>query len=327
MASKRRKGSSSRGNFKKQKSTTSESDHLSNIDFLSNSASRFLQQDIDSLRVKFQGASGKFSVIPRNAGTAETKTDSLVDDLLCIVELNEWPTWIENHPLLRLFIKGQPHVSADPAFVINTRSTTYAHDCMRDKHIRKFRPETGFGEVQIAAEMLACGSENIGAARAVIDQIIFGVRVISTYVTFYKAEIRGGYWTELSNGLPTQHSVVIKRWPPANTDQSDLNLADPAEIKPYLYYRGRWVAYKDVQRFEGALSGVNEEVAIGIMVARSKKRYISLGPKKEVINTEMLTLQEDTKMFTRMLDDKQQKEPKNNIILTDEHDLQVPPDI
>ncbi|CAG8580155.1 9873_t:CDS:2, partial [Paraglomus occultum] len=34
---------------------------------------------------------------------------------------------------------------------------------------------------------------------------------------------------------------------------------------------GRWVAYKDVQRFEGALSGVNEEVAVGIMVARSKR--------------------------------------------------------
>ncbi|CAG8474449.1 7715_t:CDS:2 [Paraglomus occultum] len=287
MAPKRRKGSSSRDNFKKQKSTTSESDHLSDIDFLSNSASRFLQRDIDSLRVKFQGASGKFSVIPRNAGqyvlpqitpnilsdgnfdvdslgitncsvltfinklhkvvlnaavaigTAKT-TDSLVDDLLRIVELNEWPTWIENHPLLRLFIEGQPRVSADPEFVVNKRSTTNACRIdahmiiLEDKHIRNVRPETGFGEVQIAAEMLAYGSENIGAARAVIDQIIFGVRVISTYVTFYKAEIRGGYWTELSNGLPTQHSVVIKRWPPTNNDQSGLNLADPAGRRAVL---------------------------------------------------------------------------------------------
>ncbi|CAG8458335.1 10749_t:CDS:2 [Paraglomus occultum] len=36
---------------------------------------------------------------------------------------------------------------------------------------------------------------------------------------------------------------------------------------------GRWIAYKDIQRFEGALSGVNKEVTVAIMVARSKKGY------------------------------------------------------
>ena len=50
-------------------------------------------------------------------------------------------------------------------------------------------------------QILACGNE---------DQTIFAMRVISTYVTFYKALIPVKYWSELYNGLPEETSVKLK---------------------------------------------------------------------------------------------------------------------
>ncbi|CAG8523652.1 5982_t:CDS:10 [Diversispora eburnea] len=43
------------------------------------------------------------------------------------------------------------------------------------------------------------------------DQIVFGVRVISTYFTFNKTIIPIAYWKELESGLPKNESVVIKK--------------------------------------------------------------------------------------------------------------------
>jgi hypothetical protein len=58
----------------------------------------------------------------------------------------------------------------------------------QDKHLqnKKLYPASGFGEWQIAGEILACGSENV--IKNYVDQEIFAFRVISTYVTFYRAE-------------------------------------------------------------------------------------------------------------------------------------------
>src|SRR3954453_19254507 len=91
-------------------------------------------------------------------------------------------------------------------------------------------PFSGFGENQLAADMLACGFENI--LENLMDQEIFAFRVISTYVTFYRAEIPTSYWEELSNYLPLrERSVVIKRWPKENSRESGLNLTKPEESK------------------------------------------------------------------------------------------------
>jgi hypothetical protein len=53
------------------------------------------------------------------------------------------------------------------------------------------------------------------------------IRVISTYVTFYKAVITSAYWKELESGLPKEQSVRIQRWPARNGLKSGFNLAEP----------------------------------------------------------------------------------------------------
>jgi hypothetical protein len=82
-----------------------------------------------------------------------------------------------------------------------------------------------FGEAQILAEILACGWENLERSRRYIDQTIYAIRFISSYVTFYKTEIPIAYWKELRKGLPQQQSIEILRWPGKNTKESGLDLA------------------------------------------------------------------------------------------------------
>lgn len=53
------------------------------------------------------------------------------------------------------------------------------------------------------------------------------MRVISTYVTFYKAIIKSTYWKELENGLPKKQTVKVQRWPARNGLKNGYNLAEP----------------------------------------------------------------------------------------------------
>ena len=75
--------------------------------------------------------------------------------------------------------------------------------------------------------MLSLGDENNCLAEEHRNQTIFGVRIISTYVTLYKTVISATYWEELGRGLPVDQSVVIKRWPGANGLRTGFNLAEP----------------------------------------------------------------------------------------------------
>ena len=93
--------------------------------------------------------------------------------------------------------------------------------------------------MQLAAEILACGNENY--FRTVFDtgviwdyQIIFAVRVVSTYFTFYRTVISKEYWDELENGLPRKESIVIKRWPGEARPTSGLNIMEPSERQKIL---------------------------------------------------------------------------------------------
>jgi hypothetical protein len=91
----------------------------------------------------------------------------------------------------------------------------------------------GFGEYQLAAEILACGYENM--LDDTVDQEIFALRVISTYVTFYRAKIPASYWKEFVVGLPKKQSIVIKRWPKENNRRNNsLNLAEPSGRKTVI---------------------------------------------------------------------------------------------
>ena len=78
-------------------------------------------------------------------------------------------------------------------------------------------------------EILSCGSENIRSLGEVRprDQTIWAIRVISTYVTFYKATITATYWMELANGLPKGESVKVQRWPGENGLATGFDLAEP----------------------------------------------------------------------------------------------------
>jgi len=90
-------------------------------------------------------------------------------------------------------------------------------------------PSNGFGETQIAVEILACGSENIRSIgrEKYTDQTLWGVRIISTYVTFYKALIPAMYWEELSKGLPKKQSMTVQRWPSENGLKTGFDFAQP----------------------------------------------------------------------------------------------------
>ncbi|RUS15831.1 hypothetical protein BC937DRAFT_91938 [Endogone sp. FLAS-F59071] len=167
-------------------------------------------------------------------GTREAYTDTLVDDLLRIVRFNRWPLKINNHPLCRLFVEGEPYVSSDPEFVVSKKRMAML--IVEDKHLRNVNQTTGFGEAQIAGEILACGDENIRLTgeEGFEDQVIFAARVISTHVTFYKAEIPAEYWEELGDGLPKEQSVEILRWPARNGIRTGLDLAEPDGRKEVL---------------------------------------------------------------------------------------------
>ncbi len=108
----------------------------------------------------------------------------------------------------------------------------------QDKHLknRRITESTGFGEAQIAAEMLACGNENIREIYLgkYAVQEMFAVRVISTYVTFYRTVISTSYWKELGEDLPQKQSVVIERWPRENGIKTGLNLVEPKERKDVI---------------------------------------------------------------------------------------------
>jgi hypothetical protein len=82
-------------------------------------------------------------------------------------------------------------------------------------------------EKRIATEILSCGDKTSRRTFEKSDQTIFAVRFISTYVTFYKAEISMAYWKELDNGLPLNESVLIKRWPGKNGLRTGLDITDP----------------------------------------------------------------------------------------------------
>ncbi|PKC69445.1 hypothetical protein RhiirA1_415679 [Rhizophagus irregularis] len=93
---------------------------------------------------------------------------------------------------------------------------------VEDKHLQTIGLSKGYGEWQIVAEILACSDENMRQARVARDQTIYVVRIISIYVTFYKAVISASYLIELGEGLPQEQSVVILRWPGENILEAGL---------------------------------------------------------------------------------------------------------
>ncbi|CAG8599142.1 11351_t:CDS:2 [Paraglomus occultum] len=155
-------------------------------------------------------------------GTDESKTDSLVNHMLTrFAEFDGEPFGLRVKEYYRLVVSDK-RVSAKPEFVIDKKEV--AMIVVEDKHLKNvIAPD--FGEAQMLAEILACGYENVRLS--ITDQTILAVRVISSYVTFYKAEIPVAYWRELRRGLPQKQSITILRWPGRNDPNAGLDLAEP----------------------------------------------------------------------------------------------------
>ncbi|CAG8613916.1 15730_t:CDS:2 [Funneliformis mosseae] len=165
-------------------------------------------------------------------GMDESMTDMLLNNLLVqIIGLHKHPLKVSIQPRCRLYIADEPYVTAHPEFVVTRKDVSMV--VVEDKHLRNtcLTNPKGFGEAQLAFEILACGSENMRQTSRktglIPDQTIFGIRAISTYFTFYKTVISKEYWNELDFGLPQTESVVIERWPEGERSEDGLDIAEP----------------------------------------------------------------------------------------------------
>ena len=61
------------------------------------------------------------------------------------------------------------------------------------------------------------------------DQTIYVFRIITTYITFYKAVIPVAYLLDFKNGLPQYQSIEILKWPGRDIYWDGLNLIKPEE--------------------------------------------------------------------------------------------------
>ncbi|CAG8601322.1 11979_t:CDS:2 [Ambispora leptoticha] len=174
--------------------------------------------------------------VSRNLGSDEGMDESVTDTLLTtllvqVLGLHNHPLRVRQHLRCRLYILSEPYVTARPEFVVNRGNTSMI--VVEDKHLRtkNLIYSKGHGEAQMAAEILACGNENIRQidrqTGVISDQTIFGVRAISSYFTFYKTVISSKYWDELDFSLPQQESVLIKRWPQRERPETGLDIATP----------------------------------------------------------------------------------------------------
>ena len=56
------------------------------------------------------------------------------------------------------------------------------------------------------------------------DQVLFAVRFICSYVTFYRFEVSNNYFRELAIGLPGNEYITMTRWPGQNTKTSGIDI-------------------------------------------------------------------------------------------------------
>ncbi|CAJ0759872.1 7135_t:CDS:2 [Entrophospora sp. SA101] len=254
-----RRDSESIQNMSQTRSSGSEnSEHLHDPDFLSNSASSFNTRDVRSLRVSFCSATQANEVIPnRNVNIPQEYILPGVNrTVLAMEELDIDQLCQNDHDYVKTFIYKLHEVVKNTKLVIGTSEastdTLFLKDCITfklrlhplfkfyvgnvilsakaefDKHLNNIRPTNDYGEPQIGAEILACGDENIRQAREAFNMTIFAVRVVSTYVTFYRATISKSYWNELAIGCPRQQSITVLRWPGNSSDPIvGFDLAEP----------------------------------------------------------------------------------------------------
>ena len=66
------------------------------------------------------------------------------------------------------------------------------------------------------------------------DQVLFAVRFVCSYVTFYRFEISNNYFRELAVGLPANEHIIMTRWPAQNNKTSGINLKTVDDVVKYF---------------------------------------------------------------------------------------------
>lgn len=148
-----------------------------------------------------------------SAGKRERSTDAFVNYLLGALKFNLFPLSLELKPDCKFKIHTTI-VTSEADFGVYKRRLFAIVD--EDKHIHNVEHATGWGECQIAGEVLAAAYSNHQSINKEYRiQTINAVRVIGTRFTFYRAEITYEYIESLANGFP-ESGLSIYRYPPWN---------------------------------------------------------------------------------------------------------------
>jgi hypothetical protein len=138
-------------------------------------------------------------------GTRESLTDTFVDFILRAFSFDKYPLRLNMRPLYT-FQVGQKKITSECDFSIeNGKNILIVED---DKHLTNTFKSDEFGEFQIAGEFLAAASTNYQDNPC--DQLIYGVRVIGTRFTFYKARFPKEYLYSLNEIIPDIKSIIYR---------------------------------------------------------------------------------------------------------------------
>jgi len=145
-----------------------------------------------------------------SAGKREKITDAFVNYLLGALKFNLYPLSLQLKPDC-IFKVHNKIVTSELDFAVYKKRMFAIID--EDKHIHNVEHSTGWGEYQIAGEILAAAYTNHNnMSKNYNQQTLYAIRVIGTRFTFYKANISYEYIESLSEGFP-YNNMRIYRYP------------------------------------------------------------------------------------------------------------------
>lgn len=160
----------------------------------------------------------------------ESRTDAFIQHLLEKLEFGEYPLMIQPQPVFKFKVHTK-EISSKYDYAVIKDSRVMLVD--EYKHFRNTGPTSGWGEYQIAGEMLSGAYCNYSfASTNSYKGTIYAVRAIGLRFTFYKAYISREYLNSLGDGLPDDYFEIM-RFPSSMSlgEKSfpHLNYGDPTE--------------------------------------------------------------------------------------------------
>ncbi len=143
-----------------------------------------------------------------DAGKREKITDAFVNYLLGALKFNVYPLSLQLKSDCSFKVHNKVVTSESDFAVYKKRMFAIIDE---DKHIHNVEHSTGWGEYQIAGEILAAAYTNHNnVSRRYEHQTLYAIRVIGTRFTFYKASIAYKYIESLSEGFPCDHMHMYR---------------------------------------------------------------------------------------------------------------------